>query len=85
MIDSALEGIKHPIVDVYIDASELEGWEIKAAWDDMKLGIKHKNDFRNIAIFGHKKWYEYAAKVGSWFISGEAKFFEDNGLTSEVR
>jgi hypothetical protein len=26
---------------------------------------------------GNKKWQEYCAKVGSWFISGEVKYFED--------
>ncbi len=77
MIDSALEGVTDPKVKVFIDGSELEGWELRAAWDDFKLGLKHGNEFDRIAIFGNKKWQEYAAKIGSWFISGEVKFFED--------
>ncbi len=83
MIDSALEGIKEPVVDVYIDCSELEGWELRAAWDDLKLGLKHGRDFNRIAIFGNKKWQEVASKIGSWFISGEIKYFEsaDEALT----
>jgi hypothetical protein len=83
MIDSALEGVKEPVVDVFIDGSELEGWELRAAWDDMKLGLKHGSDFNRIAIYGNKKWQEYASKLGSWFISGEIKYFEsaDEALT----
>jgi hypothetical protein len=77
MIDSALQGVKDPKVKVFLDASELEGWELRAAWDDFKLGLKHGGEFEKIAIFGNKKWQEYSAKVGSWFISGEIKFFED--------
>jgi hypothetical protein len=77
MIDSALEGVKDPKVKAFIDGSELEGWELRAAWDDFKLGLKHGNVFDKIAIFGNKKWQEFAAKVGSWFISGEVKYFED--------
>ena len=77
MIDSALEGIKEPIVDVFIDGSELEGWELRAAWDDLKLGLKHGREFNKVAIYGHKKWQEVASKVGSWFVSGEVRFFED--------
>ena len=76
MIDSALEGVKDPKVKAYIDASELEGWELRAAWDDFKLGLKHGNHFEKIAIFGNKKWQEYAAKIGTWFVSGEVKYFE---------
>jgi len=77
MIDSALQGVKDPKVKVYIDASELEGWELHAMWDDFKLGLKHGNDFDKIAIFGNKKWQAYAAKIGTWFVSGEVKYFED--------
>ena len=77
MIDSALAGIKSPRIKVLVDGSELEGWELRAAWDDFKLGLKHGGEFDKVAIFGNKKWQEYSAKIGSWFISGEVKYFED--------
>ncbi len=77
MIDSALEGISDPKVKVFIDGSELDGWELRAAWDDLKLGLKHGNEFDKIAILGNKKWQEYGTKVASWFTSGEVKYFED--------
>ena len=76
MIDAALEGVDAPKIKAYIDGSELEGWELRAAWDDFKLGLKHGKEFEKIAIFGNKKWQEYTAKVGSWFISGEIKYFD---------
>ncbi len=77
MIDSALAGIKSPRIKVLFDGSELEGWELRAAWDDFKLGLKHGGEFDKIAIFGNKKWQEYSAKVGGWFISGDVQYFED--------
>ncbi|GAA3912868.1 STAS/SEC14 domain-containing protein [Litoribacillus peritrichatus] len=77
MLDAAVEGIEHPYINVFVDASELEGWELRAAWDDLKLGMKHGNEFARIAIYGNKKWQDYAAKVGSWFISGDIKYFEE--------
>lgn len=77
MIDSALGAVKQPKVNVLIDGTELEGWELRAAWDDLKLGLKHGNEFEKIAIFGNKHWQEIIAKVGSWFISGEVKYFDD--------
>ena len=78
MIDSALESVSDPKVKVFIDGSELDGWELRAAWDDLKLGLKHGSEFDKIAIFGNKQWQEYAAKIGSWFISGDVKFFTDD-------
>jgi SpoIIAA-like len=77
MIESALEGIKEAKIKVFIDASELEGWEMRAAWDDFKLGVKHGKEFEKIALLGNKRWQELATKISSWFISGELKYFED--------
>jgi len=77
MIDSALQGVKEPKLKVLIDGTELEGWELRAAWDDFKLGLKHGSEFEKIAIYGNKNWQEITAKVGAWFISGEVKYFED--------
>ncbi len=75
MINSALSQVKQPKVKALIDGTEMQGWELRAAWDDFKLGLKHGNEFEKIAIYGNKNWQEIAAKVGSWFISGEVKYF----------
>ena len=77
MIDSALNVVKTPHVKVLIDGTELEGWELRAAWDDFKIGLKHGNEFVKIAIYGNKHWQEIAAKVGAWFVSGEVKYFDN--------
>jgi len=77
MLDSAVAEVKEPKVKVLFDGSELDGWEPRAAWDDLKLGLKHGNEFQKIAIYGHKKWQALAAKIGSWFIAGDVQYFED--------
>lgn len=76
MLDSALANVKDPKVNAFIDATELEGWEARAAWDDLKLGLKHGNEFEKIAIFGHQKWQVVMAKIGGWFIAGEVRYFD---------
>ncbi|UKA31713.1 STAS/SEC14 domain-containing protein [Photobacterium damselae subsp. damselae] len=88
MIDEALESIDSPIVDMYFDGSEFSGWELRAAWDDLKLGLKHGKAFHKIALYGNQQWLEVGAKVGNWFISGEVKWFDEpldalNWLRSE--
>ena len=77
MIESALLGVKQPKIKAIFDASQLDGWELRAAWDDFKLGLKLGSEFEKIAIYGNKRWQEMSAKIGSWFISGEVKYFED--------
>ena len=77
ILDAALEGVTEAEIRAYLDASEMEGWELRAAWDDFKLGLKHGNQFAKIAIYGHSTWMEYLSKIGGWFISGEVEFFHD--------
>ncbi|NAW84942.1 STAS/SEC14 domain-containing protein [Photobacterium halotolerans] len=76
LIDDALDGVANPKVNVYFDGSEFEGWELQAAWDDLKLGLKHGKKFHRIAIYGNQRWMDIVAKIGSWFISGEVKCFD---------
>ncbi|MED5509735.1 MAG: STAS/SEC14 domain-containing protein [Pseudomonadota bacterium] len=77
MLEAALAEITSPKVNAFIDAVDLEGWEPRAVWDDFKLALKHGNEFEKIAIYGYKKWQSVAARLSSWFISGEVKFFDD--------
>jgi hypothetical protein len=77
LIDSALSEVKDPNVKVLIDGTELEGWDISSAWEDFKIGFKHGNEFGKVAIYGNKKWQGFAAKIGSWFISGEIRYFDN--------
>ena len=77
MLESAIAEVEHPKINVFFDAREMEGWEPRAAWDDLKLGVKHGREFNRIAMLGNRQWQEWAARVGSWFIGGEARFFED--------
>ncbi|MDG2125216.1 MAG: STAS/SEC14 domain-containing protein [Verrucomicrobiales bacterium] len=39
-------------------------------------GLKHGSEFERVAIFGKQKWLGVATGTGSWFMGGEAKFFE---------
>ena len=48
MLESALEGLTEPKIRVLIDAFAMEGWEPRAAWDDLKLGLKHGNEFERV-------------------------------------
>ena len=76
MLDAALKSVQDPKVKVLFDGTELEGWEARVAWDDFKLGLKHGSEFDKIAIYGNKNWQQISARIGSWFISGEVRYFE---------
>lgn len=77
MIDAALKEVDSPKIKAIFDITEMQGWELRAAWDDFKLGLKHGSEFEKIALYGNKHWQELISKIGAWFISGEVKYFED--------
>ena len=77
LIDGALEKVDHPKVDLLFDATQLDGWELRAAWDDLKLGLKHGSEFQKVAVCGNKRWLQVAAKIGGWFVSDDVKYFDD--------
>ena len=77
ILDEALAEVEKPIVDAYFDGTEFEGWELQAAWDDLRLGLKHGKKFHRIAIYGNQHWQEIMAKVGGWFVAGEVRYFDD--------
>ena len=77
LLDNALEGLEDLELVAYVDIRELEGWELRAAWDDFILGAKHRKAFKRVAIVGDQRWADVAGKVGSWFIAGEMEDFDD--------
>lgn len=77
LLENAIKDIESPHITALIDATEMQGWELRAAWDDFKLGMKHGRKFDKVAIFGEKNWLETASNIGSWFVSGEVKYFSD--------
>jgi ABC-type Fe3+-citrate transport system substrate-binding protein len=77
MIDSAVEGIPNPRIRAIVDCTELDGWELEAAWDDLKIGLKHGNEFEKIAIINSKTWIKVGSIIAAWFIQGEVKNFEN--------
>ncbi|HFQ4953450.1 TPA: STAS/SEC14 domain-containing protein [Vibrio vulnificus] len=77
VLEAALAGINRQQMNMLADISEFSGWEPRAAWDDFQLGLKIGFNVNKVAVYGDKNWQELAAKVGSWFISGEMKSFSD--------
>lgn len=73
---SSIEGVTEPDIRVLIDATEFNGWELRAAWDDFKFGMEFRQSFSKIAIVGTSTVEKYAVKIGSWFVNGEMKFFK---------
>ena len=55
---------------------EFHGWDLHAAWDDMKFGTKHYSEIERIALVGDCKWEEWMAKICKPFTKAAVKYFD---------
>ncbi len=77
LFDNAVAKFEGKGIRMLVDLEDFDGWEVRAAWDDFKLGIKYDTQFDKIALFGHKDWQEGAITVMDWFMTGEVKSFHN--------
>lgn len=77
MLESALSAVANPRVKALVDVTDLRGWELRAAWDDLKLGLRHGSEFSHIAVIGDEGWQQLATKVAGWFTAAKTRYFED--------
>ncbi len=59
---------------------DFEGWEIGAAWDDAKFGIRHGNKCEKIAVVGGPKWVEWGSRLAGHVLKGDVKTFPTEEL-----
>lgn len=83
ILKTTIKEIDSSALKMLVDISTLTGWELRAAWDDFKLGLELNSKIDKIAIYGDQSWQELVAKVVSWFVSGDIKSFEDHDSAIE--
>jgi len=65
-------------ISLYIEAQDFKGWEAKAAWDDLRFGLQHDNDFKRIAIISDKSLVHTATGFVNFFSHIDMRFFDEN-------
>ncbi len=63
-------------ISLLITLENFEGWEAKAAWDDLKFGIKHQQDFARIAVLGENAMEHWITILGKAFVDTEVRYFD---------
>ena len=69
---------KNGQISLYVELQDFEGWEAKAAWDDLRFGLHHDNDFKRIAIVADKPLVHAATGFINFFSHIEMRFFESS-------
>ncbi len=67
-------------LSLLIKLEDFKGWTAQAAWEDLKIGFKHYDDFLRIAIIGETLWEKMISGFGDLFTEAEVQYFEDETL-----
>jgi len=65
-------------ISLYIEMQDFEGWEAKAAWDDLRFGLHHDDDFKRIAVVADGSLIHAATGFINFFSHIEIQFFDSN-------
>ena len=61
---------------LFVQFEDFHGWDVHAAWDDFKFGLKHYSDFDRIAIVGDRSWEKWMARMCKPFTRAKVRYFE---------
>ncbi len=67
---------KYAPLSVLLELEDFRGWDLKAAWDDLRFSKQHDKDFERIAIVGAKPWQKWMTALGRAFLSAEIRYFD---------
>ncbi len=76
-MEKLIDQTEHPRLDVLVDMVDFAGFDARSAWEDIQFSRKHAKEFHKVAVVGTTLWEHVLTKVGSWFIDGESRYFED--------
>lgn len=67
---------QHGKLRVQFDMNAFHGWEVSAAWEDFKFGVKHFSDIERLAMVGEKKWQHGMAIFCKPFTKAIVRYFD---------
>jgi hypothetical protein len=63
-------------INVLWKMEDFEGWEAHAAWDEMLLAIKTRNQIDRIALVGEQEWQQKLPRYLKPFTNAEVRYYD---------
>lgn len=76
---------EHGKLRLLFDMTGFHGWELSAAWEDLKFGVKHLSDIERLAMIGEKKWQQGMAVFSKPFTKAQVRYFDHNDAAEARR
>ena len=71
---------EHGKIDILFEMTDFHGWKARAAWDDLKFGIKHYSDLKRLAVVGDKRWERAMCVVCRPFSKAKIRYFDRKAI-----
>jgi len=63
--------------NLLFDLSQMAGFTLDVAWEDIKFTREHSQDFNKIAVVTDSQWITWSAWLSQVFVSADISVFED--------
>lgn len=67
---------RHGKIRILFDMVDFHGWTLSAAWEDLKLGVRHISHIERIAMIGDKAWEHGMATFCKPFTKAKIRYFD---------
>lgn len=64
--------------DLLFDLTEMAGFTVDMAWEEIKFTRFHGGDFKRVAVVTDSQWVTWSAWMEQLFVSAELRVFDDS-------
>ena len=64
---------------------DFHGWEMAAAWEDTKFGMRHFHDIERLAMIGEKAWQHGMSVFCKPFTKAKIRYFDSSEAAEAER
>ncbi|MHB8535726.1 MAG: SpoIIAA family protein [Sulfuricaulis sp.] len=66
-----------PKIKLLLDLTNMSGYTVDVAWEDIKFTRDHAHDFKRIAVVTGSRWVSWLGWLPAAFTDAEIRHFED--------
>jgi hypothetical protein len=63
-------------IRLYAEIGKMSDIGLGAIWEDLKLDVKHFNDFSRIAVVGPEDWKENLVNISRQLVPADVRYFD---------
>jgi flavodoxin len=65
---------------ILFEMHDFHGWDMAAAWEDLKFDIRHFRDIERLAVVGEAAWQKWMSRFCKPFTRAEIRYYTHDQL-----